>query len=410
MTSERSYVTSHPWITFQVDLQRCDHFFWMRMGEARSKCDHINGVPLLPETARQLLQLYVSKGAHGTTSIEGNTLSEEQVLQLVDGTLKLPKSQEYLALEVNNVLRACNLIAADVKEGRSTYLSPERITLFNQMVLDGLELEQGVIPGEWRTYSVGVPGYLGAPAEDCAYLVGRLCEWLNGSDFAASADDSGQMVFFKTLLKALVAHLYIAWIHPFGDGNGRTARLIEVEVLLQSGLVSMPAAHLLSNHYNLTRTQYYRELDRASKSGGDVTGFLEYALQGFVDGLVQQLDVIREQQRDVTWRNFVHEEFKGRDTIANIRRRHLVLDMPKGTTHRAELTRVSVRVAEEYAGKGPRTLARDLNALRVMRLVLREGPYFMPNSDVIEAFLPVRAACDYPLKEGVQLELADAHT
>src|SRR5258708_25331431 len=90
------------------------------------------------------------------------------------------------------------------------------------------------------------------------------------------------------IIRAVIAHLYLAWIHPFGDGNGRTARLIEYRILLACGVPS-PAVHLLSNHYNLTRTEYYRQLDRASGSKGEYIPFVEYAVQGFVDGLRQQL-------------------------------------------------------------------------------------------------------------------------
>jgi hypothetical protein len=54
------------------------------------------------------------------------------------------------------------------------------------------------------------------------------------------------------LIAAVVAHVYFEWIHPFGDGNGRTGRLIELKLLLEAG-VPQPAAHLLSNHYNATR-------------------------------------------------------------------------------------------------------------------------------------------------------------
>ena len=45
------------------------------------------------------------------------------------------------------------------------------------------------------------------------------------------------------ILKATLAHLYIAWIHPFGDGNGRTARLVEFMLLSRAGVPS-PSAHL----------------------------------------------------------------------------------------------------------------------------------------------------------------------
>ena len=56
------------------------------------------------------------------------------------------------------------------------------------------------------------------------------------------------------ILRAITAHLYLIWIHPFGDGNGRLARLVEFTILLKSGIPSI-AAHLLSNHYNATAEQ-----------------------------------------------------------------------------------------------------------------------------------------------------------
>src|SRR6185437_1256822 len=101
--------------------------------------------------------------------------------------------------------------------------------------------------------------------------------------------------FAMTLFKAILAHLYIAWIHPFGDGNGRTARLVEFQILMQSG-VPYPACHLLSNHYNKTRIRYYAELDRSSKAEEGVLSFIEYAVQGFVDGLREQVSYIRDCQ------------------------------------------------------------------------------------------------------------------
>lgn len=47
-------------------------------------------------------------------------------------------------------------------------------------MLDGQPIDPDVAPGEIRQHSVGVMRYLGAPAEDCEYLLERLCEWLRG--------------------------------------------------------------------------------------------------------------------------------------------------------------------------------------------------------------------------------------
>lgn len=98
-------------------------------------------------------------------------------------------------------------------------------------------------------------------------------------------------------------------MRPFGDGNGRIARLLEFYLLMDAD-VPLPAAHLLSDHYNKTRSEYYRQLDRASKSCGGVLPFPAYACQGLLDGLRTQVTMVREQQQKVAWENYVHEVFR----------------------------------------------------------------------------------------------------
>ena len=189
----------------------------------------------------------------------------------------------------------------------------------------------------------------------------------------------------------MYAHLYLAWIHPFGDGNGRTARLVEFAILANSGLVPMPAAHLLSNHYNLTRDQYYRELARASTSGGDTLPFLVYAITGFIDGIREAIAMVRDQQLQVAWVNFVHEQFSREpNTKAMERQRSLVLAMPMdGTVPRGDLAGLTAKLAQLYANAGPRTLSRDLNHLVKMGLLRRRsGREYEACSDVVRAFLP----------------------
>ena len=116
----------------------------------------------------------------------------------------------------------------------------------------------------------------------------------------------------SAILRAVVVHLYVAWIHPFGDGNGRTARLAEFLILAGEGVPS-PCAHLFSNHYNITRAEYHRQLDRSSRANsgrGDPLGFLLYSLQGFVDGLREQSRFIAGIQLKLDWEHFVYGEFQ----------------------------------------------------------------------------------------------------
>ncbi|MDP2808126.1 MAG: Fic family protein [bacterium] len=342
-------------------------------------------MPLRPQTAKEMHLIYLAKGAAATTAIEGNSLSEEQVLQHMDGTLKLPPSKEYLAQEVGNIITACNQIGERLRNGNDT-LTPETIKEFNKQALDKLTLEKDIVPGEIRRHSVVVGNiYRGAPAEDCEYLLEQLCQWLNGDDFKPAPG----METVYAIIKAVVAHIYLAWIHPFGDGNGRTARLVEFQILLSAG-VPTPAAHLLSNHYNQTRTDYYRQLDSASKSGGEILPFLAYAAQGFVDGLREQLERIRNQQWDVTWENYVHDMFHSKISRSDIRQRNLVLDISDSEkpVPPQKIAELSPRLAKAYASKTYKTIQRDLNTLEKMNLVERTADGIRAKKETILAFLP----------------------
>lgn len=362
----------------------------MLLGEAASKCEHIANVPLRPSTAEELHRLYLAKGVLATTAIEGNTLSEEEVVRHLEGKLQLPPSKEYLTREIDNIVAACNDIAQQVRAGNPPAFSVAKIKEFDRRVLHGLDLGEGVVPGEIRGHSVGIARYRGAPVEDCEYLLHQLCDWLNGSDFQPP-EDLPQLHVVYAIIKAALAHLYLAWIHPFGDGNGRTARLIEFMILVTSG-VPGPAAHLLSNHYNQTRPEYYRQLDRASQSGGDVLPFITYAVRGFVEGLHAQLERIREQQWDVTWENYVHEKFRSRTSPSDARRRHLLLDLSEHEepVPISKLRDLSPRVAAAYAKKTAKTLSRDLNALIQMGLLESTRDGYSAKKEIILGFLPLR--------------------
>jgi Fic family protein len=368
--------------------EQLDYRIWMLFGEVLSKCGHIAGSPLQPDFADELNQLFLSKSAHATTRIEGNTLSEGEVLQRVRHQLDLPPSLEYLGQEVDNIVAAYDLITSDLANGKSLALTRERIEELNRLVLHKVPGADKVAPGEIRTEHVLVGNYRGAPPEDCGYLLDQLCKWLR----LISKIAGEELRQPAAILSALLAHLYIAWIHPFRDGNGRTARLVEYQLLLHAG-VPMPAAHLPSNFYMRTRTRYYQVLQESSEqSPYSPAGFLFYALQGFVDELREQVKMIQDQQLAVAWINFVHDTVPDGHTAASVRQRHLVLDLPADHwTPISKIPEVSTRLAVEYAGKTRRTVSRDVNNLEELGLILKVRGNVRPFIDQMQAFLPFRA-------------------
>ena len=85
---------------------------------------------LRPATAYQLHTVYLAKGVHATTSIEGNTLTEEQVRQQIEKTLKVPASQESLQQEVQNIIDACNEVTHELGRNPHVEITVERIKAF----------------------------------------------------------------------------------------------------------------------------------------------------------------------------------------------------------------------------------------------------------------------------------------
>ncbi len=387
--NKRKYEETHPWITFQFDASNLNYKIWLLLGEAQSKFEHIKGAPLLPDTIKNMLRVYLAKGALATTAIEGNTLTEQEVEKRIQGELDLPPSKEYLGQEIDNVVEAYNLIADRLLSSKdSDKLSVELIKEYNRLVLRSLPLSEGVIPGEIRTYSVGVARYRGAPPEDCNYLLEKYVSWLN-EQFIFPNDL--RAVF--GILKAIMAHLYFVWIHPFGDGNGATARLIEFQILLSVGAPAI-AAHLLSNHYNQTRSEYYRNLEITSNTGGDVSGFIFYALQGFVDGLREEINYIQSQQKAVHWINHIHNSFRDSRTETEKRTRDLLLEISKMGPGPFTLDQIhygTPRIAEMFAKYSERTMMRHIDDLVEMKLLLKKEGKYICNLGLLQVYMvPVR--------------------
>lgn len=376
-------MTDYWWITFQLDLHRLPWQSWVRLGECVARCVQIKTVPLKPHVRERLHLIYLAKGVRATTAIEGNTLSEDQVLASIENRLELSSAKKYLKQEVDNIVEACNEIAEQVAAGRPRPISCQDLCHYNNRVLaGGIPHDDAAVPGQIRQHNVVVGNVYRAPdVRNVAILTNRFCDWMNSSDF-----DRDEMAMHFAILKAVTAHLYIAWIHPFGDGNGRVARLLEFAILLRSGIPS-PAAHLLSNHYNLTRNEYYGQLNRASKTE-DPTAFFAYAISGFLDGLKEQLAFIQQHVIAVCWRDYIYEVFATRRFSATTkRRRELALriaeqgePMDRDTIH--------ILMRKEYKNRTEKTLTRDLNELERRKLVVREKGRYAANRDLILEFLP----------------------
>jgi Fic family protein len=221
------------------------------MGQCYAYINSMLNIPIRPDYRQQLLTVSLNKGALATTAIEGNTLTEKDLAQIKEGR-NLEPSRKYQQQEVENILAAFNIILGElVREKKPEIILPELIRRFNEMVGRDTGEAFGGEPWHFRRRNVVVGAVYRPPSfEQVEGLVERLCEWLMKHFHYAQEQN-----FTEAVLEAIVTHVYIAWIHPFMDGNGRTARLLEFYLLMRAGVPSI-ASHILSNHYNNTRTAY----------------------------------------------------------------------------------------------------------------------------------------------------------
>ncbi len=362
-----------------------------QLGQCDAIIRAIGETPLSPDRHKKLKRVALIKGAQATTAIEGNTLTDEEVRQVADGE-SLPPSKGYQEREVRNVINAMNDIVEDVAErGAVPPISLPVLRRFHKLVGSELGEHFDAVPGRLRTDERVVGPYKCPRATDVDVLVRRLCAWLREA-FPSSTESP--LPFRETVIQAIVAHVYVEWIHPFGDGNGRTGRLLEFYLLLRAGNPDI-ASHILSNFYNLTRAEYYRQLQQANRDR-DLSAFIAYAVEGYRDGLLETLQTVQEMQLEIAWRTLVHDRFakqRYRKKRVFRRRRELMLRFP---LHEAitleDLPLRTIDLARQYAALSDVTLVRDVKFLVDMDLVVPDpatGGY-RANAALLRRRMPAR--------------------
>ncbi|MFY1110120.1 MAG: Fic family protein [Methanosarcinaceae archaeon] len=225
--------------------------------------------PLIPAWEKQLQQDALIKQTHHTTSIEGNPLTLEEVGLIIEGKEVLAHEKD--KKEVRNYVDVLNYIDSLPENGPITeeiLLEIHRLTAKNILPDDsaGNYRKVQVIVGDPKTGKVTYtpPGPAKVPS-----LTKYLIEWLNTED----------ALDLMPAVQAGIAHHELARIHPFVDGNGRTARALATLVLTKRGF-DTKRFFALEEHYNKERPSYYSALSSADVGDRDLTEWLEYFLFG----------------------------------------------------------------------------------------------------------------------------------
>lgn len=207
------------------------------------------------------------KTIHSSLSIEGNTLTEEQITALLENKRVIGPIKD--VSEVLNAIKVYNDLSSLNPYSQKSFLEA------HNTLMEGL-IEQ---PGVYRTKGVGIVTgdkitHMAPPSGSVLFLMKDLFDYLEDSDEIE-------------LIKSCVFHYEMEFIHPFVDGNGRMGRLWQSLILMQSFPVFefIPFESIIST----TQNDYYSALSESDKKGNS-TPFIEYMLNAIDQSLFDTLN------------------------------------------------------------------------------------------------------------------------
>lgn len=349
-----------------------------RLGECDALVAAIRSAPLLPAEQQRLLDAALARGARATTAIGGNPLRPGEVSE-VPASQRPPSGKHPLDAPVRNAASTAYRLLTEATTD-PTAVDASLLLRAHRGIGDGLGEHFEATPGHFRSAEPAT-GQSAPRGGEVPELVDGLFSWLD-REFPHS-HSGGE--FGGAVVRAVVTHVYLLWIRPFDDGNGRAARMIESYVLVSAGAPAI-TSQILTCFYHRTRAEYRRQLELAGRDRSP-TPFIAYAAEGLRDGLRETLEEVRLAHLRGAWRGFVFDTFDRqphRKRTVFQRRRDLMLAFPlEGAFEIDRIAVLDTRIARRYGQLSQRTLRRDLAFLVGTGLLAQGEDGFSANTEAL---------------------------
>ncbi|MBI4688535.1 MAG: Fic family protein [Nitrospirae bacterium] len=287
---------------------------------------------------------------HHSTHIEGTALTLEQAQNILEGK-KLKGINREDEKELLNYKKAMDFISKYL--GKEDPVTEDIIRELHKVTVKGVRGDKAD-PGNYRKIQNYVINSLTReviytpPAPlDVPHFMRKFVHWLN------KAED------LSPVLIAGIAQFQLVHIHPFIDGNGRTARLLSTLILYKTGY-DFKRLFTISEYYDKNRPAYYKAIQSVRGNNMDMTFWLEY----FVDGLRSQMMEIQGKGKKIIIADKVIKILEG-DNL-NVRQkkiiRYLVIN-----------EQIDNEQCQKLCNSIKRTATRDLTALIEKNILERHG-------------------------------------
>ena len=225
--------------------------------------ERFSDIPTIPDIVSKLVDIVLVSSIHGTDTIEGGSLSEDETKKILDSDLE--KAKEQREQRVVNLKKAYEFVdslsetisnKSKSNENPPIYLLEEKsIKEIHKIITNKLEMPNNV-PGEYRDNPKGFLTRVGDMEHGGVYVPPKCLADVTAlmEEFTIWAN-SEYICSLNPLIRAPLIHYYFESIHPFWDGNGRVGRLLEALVLKCSGFEYAP--YMLSKLYQEHVDEYF---------------------------------------------------------------------------------------------------------------------------------------------------------
>ncbi len=245
--------------------------------EINSIDQFIRESPSFPGSTEKIIRNELLSAIGATLAIEGTSLKKEEIeesFRKASLNEKLKRSEQ----EAENSRKVYEFVIELAGSQKENFVYEEMmIKQIHKLFTNDISYQSNK-PGDYRgdfNVTFGTPRKEGLCKTrfEVEMAMSRLVNWLN-------REEKGFLTS-NVIAKAILAHYYLTEIHPFSDGNGRTARALEALVLYVSGLNNY-CFWSLANFWSTHRTEYLVHLGEIREKS-DASKLLLWGLRGFLE-------------------------------------------------------------------------------------------------------------------------------
>jgi Fic family protein len=316
----------------------------------------VKNAPLIPVYEARFVKEAILRSVHHGTHLEGNPLSLNEAKKVIEGeNLIAGKRDVQEVINYRNVLKFIDGLERELTYG------PRILKKINEIVCERIPLEAET--GVFRQTQVVVKDertrevvFRPPPSIEVPFLVEDFLDWLNSFE--------GRKL--HPVLRAGIAHYYLVAIHPFVEGNGRTARAFATLILFAEGY-DIKKFFSLEEYFDKDGRRYYQALTAADQAHQNLeernlTGWLEY----FTQAMAVELNRIKEQIKRLSLDIKVKSR-AGAQIPLNERQIRLMEYLEEnGSLTTSEARKLAPGYSDD-------TLVRDLNYFVAKKIVRKKG-------------------------------------